>query len=944
MDAKTFIAKWTGSTLKERSASQEHFIDLCRLLGQETPAQADPHGDWYCFERGVKKTGGGDGWADVWRRQCFAWEYKGRHKDLNAAFVQLQRYAIALENPPLLVVSDMETIIIRTNFTNTVMEMHTIALDDIGTPENLAKLRALFADPEALRPGKTSTEVTAEVASAFADLARKLRGDPPYTHYQKHEPHRVAHFLNKVLFCLFAEDIGLLPEGLLTKLLENSKRDVEVLHRKLKSLFATMAKGGEFGVETIDWFNGGLFDGDDVLPLDADDVARLLTVARAKWDAISPSLFGTLFERGLDPSKRSQLGAHYTDPESIMRIVEPVVLHPLAAEWEATRAAIQKRLSEWETGKDSLTKSKRDAATRKRREAFESYHAFLLKLSNYRVLDPACGSGNFLYLALQSLKDFELRVMLDAENLGLERGFPEVGPQCVMGIELNDYAAELARVTIWIGEIQWMIKHGFSLSKNPVLKALDQIACRDAILNADGTEVVWPRCDAIVGNPPFLGAKRMRAELGDDYTDRLRACYEGRVPGEANLVTYWFEKARAQLVAREASAAGLVATNAIRQTHSRPVLERIAASGRIFHAWSDEPWVNEGASVRVSIACFDANAPTGSAVLDGATVTAINSDLTNGGSAKPDLTKARKLAANAGKSFFGLLLAGKFAVDEEVARAWMHEANPNGRPNSDVVRPIRNGNDILKAPSNRWVIDFGTDMAEADASLYAAPFAYLEQYVKPERIENNRASRARYWWRLGETRPGMRRSLAPLQRYIATVETAKHRLFVMFDKVIAPEHSLIVIARDDDTTFGILSSRVHIVWALAMGGTLEDRPRYNSTQCFDTFPFPLGMEPNQPAAAFADNPLAAAIADAARDLIVKRDNALASGRSLTNLYNERPTWLADAHVRLDVAVAAAYGWTDWDAGVSDDEILARLFAENMGRVPADDATRKLSDA
>lgn len=931
MDAKTFIAKWKGCTLKERSASQEHFIDLCHLVGQETPAQADPHGDWFCFERGAKKTGGGDGWADVWRRRCFAWEYKGKHADLNAAFVQLQRYAIALENPPLLVVSDMDTIIIRTNFTNTVMEAHTIALDEIGTPENLVKLRWLFTQPDKFRPGVTTAEVTAEVATAFADLAKKLRGDPPYHHATKHDPHRVAHFLNKLLFCLFAEDIDLLPEGLLTRLLENSKSNPDLLQRMLKSLFATMSTGGEFGVEVIDWFNGGLFDGDDVLPLDADDIARLITVARAKWNDISPSLFGTLFERGLDPSKRSQLGAHYTDPDSIMRIVEPVVIERLTAEWEDKKKSIQTGIAAWEAKKGSLTKSVRDNATRKFKEAQVTYRSFLLRLRDYRVLDPACGSGNFLYLALQSLKDFEQRVMLDAENMGLERGFPEVGPQCVMGIELNDYAAELARVTIWIGEIQWMLRHGFSLAKNPILKTLDQIACRDAVLNANGTEAEWPKCDAIIGNPPFLGAKRMRSDLGDDYTDRLRKCYEGRVPGEADLVTYWFEKARAHIASKHAAAAGLVATNSIRQTGSRPVLERIGESGRIFHAWSDEPWVNEGANVNVSIVCFDAEKPTGTAVLDGKAVAGIHADLTEGGATMSDLTQARRLAANAGCSFFGLLLAGKFAVDNESAQRWLQEANPNGRPNSDVLRPILNGNDVLKKPSNRWVIDFGTDMTETDASLYAAPFAHIEKVVKPERVKNNRASRATYWWRLGETRPGMRRALAPLQRYIATVETAKHRIFIWLPVSVAPEHRLIVIAREDDTTYGILSSRIHVVWALAQGGTLEDRPVYNSTQCFDTFPFPSGMEPNQPATGFAGNPLAAAIADAARDLLVKRDNALASGRSLTNLYNERPTWLNDAHARLDAAVAAAYGWTDWNQGLSDDEMLNRLLAENLRR-------------
>ena len=413
------------------------------------------------------------------------------------------------------------------------------------------------------------------------------------------------------------------------------------------------------------------------------------------------------------------------------------------------------------------------------------------------------------------------------------------------------------------------------------------------------------------------------------------------MPGEADLVTYWFEKARSHIASKKAGAAGLVATNSIRQTGSRPILERIGESGRIFHAWSDEPWVNEGANVRVSIICFDAEKPAGSAILDGKPVAEINADLTEGGSSKHDLTKARRLAANAECSFFGLLLAGKFAVDNDTAQRWLQEANPNGRPNSDVLRPILNGNDVLKTPSNRWVIDFGTDMTEAEASLYAAPFAYVEQVVKPERITNREASRAKYWWRLGRPRPELRTALKPLQRYIATVETAKHRVFVWLPVSVAPEHRLIVIAREDDTTFGILSSRIHVTWALAQGGTLEDRPVYNSTQCFDTFPFPAGMEPNRPSANFATNPHALAIAEAARNLVEKRQNVLKSGRTtLTSLYNERPTWLNDAYARLDAAVAAAYGWDDWDAGLADDEILKRLLAENLSRVAVKGTAKK----
>jgi len=330
MTPQQFINKWRSSTLKESAAAQEHFIDLCRLVGQQTPAEADPDGSWFTFEKGAAKTGGGEGWADVWRRGCFAWEYKGKRKDLNAAFAQLQRYAIALENPPLLVVSDMDTIIIHTNFTNTVQQIHTIALEEIERPETLNLLRRLFTDPESFRPGVTREAVTAQAAEAFASLAQRLRD-------QGHDGHRVAHFINKLLFSMFAEDIGLLPSGLFTRILETSAKRPDQFVPMVKGLFSAMQGGGYFGADAIEWFNGGLFDDDDTLPMDEVAARLALKAARLDWSDIEPSIFGTLFERGLDPSKRSQLGAHYTDRQSIMRIIIPVVVEPLVAEWESVR-------------------------------------------------------------------------------------------------------------------------------------------------------------------------------------------------------------------------------------------------------------------------------------------------------------------------------------------------------------------------------------------------------------------------------------------------------------------------------------------------------------------------------------------------------------------------------------------------------------------------------
>jgi len=937
MTPEAFIAKWRDATLKERSAAQEHFIDICRLLGEPTPAEADPKGEWYAFEFGAKKSGGGNGWADVWRRACFGWEYKGKGKSLTEALRQLLGYTPALLYPPLLIVSDIDTIEIHTAFPNTVSEKHRITLDDLRDPANRQLLKWAFTDPERLRPHRTRNDVTAEAAARLGGLAEALcqRG---------HEPRRVAHFINQCLFCLYAEDVGLLPTKLFERIVEKSAGAPDKLTARLGELFQAMQQGGDFLLEDIDWFNGGLFERIDLIPLVAADIQLLREAARMDWTAIEPSIFGTLFERGLDPAKRSQLGAHYTDPDSILRIIRPVILEPLQAEWATAKAVIQADQS------------------KQRKKAHAALQTFLERLKNFRVLDPACGSGNFLYLALRTLKDLEHQVMLEAEALGLPRGFPQVGPEVVMGIELNPYAAELARVTVWIGEIQWMLAHGFNANRNPVLRPLDTIRQQDAVVNPDGAEPEWPPADAIIGNPPFLGDKKMLAELGEEYVTRLRGLYKGRVPGGADLVTYWFERARAQIAAGQTARAGLVSTNSIRQKRNRAVLERVIDTSRIFEAWSDLEWVNEGAAVRVSLVCFG-NHPGGDqpARLDGQPVSVIHADLTGQaeGAQTGDLTQAQPLPANKDRSFFGVCLAGPFKVDTATALAWLKDTgNPNGRPNSDVVRPIYNGSDITRRWAGNWVVDFG-GMEQAEAADYLAPFAHVEQHVRPTRINNNRAARAARWWQHGEKRPALRRALQGLTHYIATPETAKHRFFVRFPVTVAPEHSLIVIPRQDDATLGILSSRHHCAWALAKGGRMGmgNDPRYNATLTFETFPFPPGFDLQAEAPA---NPAFNAIAEAARALLEWRENWLnpkdwvewaqtpeeqAAGlpsrpqprpdhaadwkkRTLTNLYNENPSGLKLRHQALDAAVAAAYGWV---AELSNDEILRRLLALNRER-------------
>ena len=698
MTAHEFINKWKASALKERSGSQEHFLDLCRLLEEPTPAEADPTGETYCFERGARKDTGGDGWADVWKRHHFAWEYKGQRADLDAAFGQLRQYALALENPPLLIVSDMVRFRIRTNWTNSVSRTHEFELDDLADAATRDRLKWAFADPERLRPGETRQSLTERAAASFASVAQALRE-------RGHEPQAVAHFVNRLVFCMFADDVGLLPGHMFTRMLRHAHPAPERFPELAGELFQVMSSGGRVGFEAVAWFNGGLFDDGATLPLEKSDIETVLAAADLDWSEIDPSILGTLFERGLDPGKRAQLGAHYTDREKILQLVEPVVIRPLLAEWEREKAAVAAELERAEAARSRAARMKR------RNEAGRRYRAFLTRLQEFTVLDPACGSGNFLYLALQALKDLEHRVQIEAETLGFERTFPEVSPANVKGIEVSPYAAELARVSVWIGEIQWMRRNGSAEGRNPILKPLDTIECRDAILRPDDREAEWPVADVVIGNPPFLGRKLLITHLGEDYVARMFKTYTGRVPAEADLVCYWFEKAGRQIASGNASRAGLVATNSIRGGANRRALQAATETRRIFEAWSDEPWVIDGAAVRVSLVCFsraDDDLAVG-ARLDGQPVDEIYTDLTaRGGGVGIDLTRARRLPENAGVAFMGDTKGGPFDVPGDQAREWLHlPANPNGRSNADVLKPWVNGMDLTRRAAGKWIVDFG---------------------------------------------------------------------------------------------------------------------------------------------------------------------------------------------------------------------------------------------
>lgn len=926
MTVAEFKKKWLRYQGKETSAYQEHFNDLCHLLGLPTPAEADPSGsDWFCFQKrvvkdlelftaddtGAEPAGSKRGFADVWRKDAFAWEYKGKHHDLDDAYRQLQRYRESLLNPPLLVVCDFERFIIRTNFNGTVQEVHDFHLTRLDDPKNWRVLRALFTDPASLRPVRTTAEVTEALARHIAEIAKSLQKREAVEladaqtraemNFAQRKNLRIARFLNRLVFCFFAEDTGLLPPNLFSDLLKLGLDDPHHLATAMENLFAVMATGGTFGKDKIRHFNGHLFEEATVFELTDTELKKLAEASEADWQFIQPSIMGTLFERALEPEQRSQLGAHYTSEADIQTLVEPVLMAPLRREWTALRRTLAPAYA-----KGKGTPAQRDALA-----------AFQKKLAATTVLDPACGSGNFLYVSLQLLLGLEKEVLAYATQLGFKLA-PKVGVQQLRAIEINPYAYELAQVSVQIGYLQWRRDNGFDNDRTPVLQNLDGFRNEDALLephfgrkprnlkearadehSADTslkfyTEREWPKCDIIVGNPPFLGDKVMRRELGDYYVEELRRTFDGRLPGQADLCCYWFEKARTLIEQEKCKRAGLLATQNIRGGASRQVLDAIKASGDIFFAVSDRDWVLSGAMVHISMVGFD-DGTESERILDGQPALTINSNL----SASSDTTKAQSLQENCGVGFIGSCKGGAFDIDEpEAVQLLLAGGNPNGRPNSDIIRPVANSKDLTAGRTQRWIIDT-KDLPVDQAARYEEPFAVVVERVKPERDTNRDKWLKQNWWRPQRMRPEMRRAVQPITRFIVTPTTSKHRIFLWLSHPVLPDHKLVVIARDDDTSFGILHSRPHELWSQAVGTQLREREsglNYNVATSFESFPFPFALkEPlpqgestpqseaaaahhyfaaKEPPAAYGEAAHRAAIAAAAKELNTLRERWL----------------------------------------------------------------------
>ncbi|HEY5910074.1 MAG TPA: DNA methyltransferase [Verrucomicrobiae bacterium] len=880
--------KWSRYAGKESAAYQEHFNDLCHLLGHPTPAEADPTGsEAFCFQKRVVKdaelfllnddgspVGDSDdperGFADVWKKGCFGWEYKGKKKNLDEAYRQLLRYREALLNPPLLIVCDFERYIIRTNFNGTVQETHEFTNDQIDRPENIRLLRAAFTDPDFLKPQRTTAQVTEQLAATIAKVAKSLQRREAVEladaksraelSFAQRKNLRIARFLNRIVFCFFAEDTGLLPKHLFTDILKTGLGDLHHLAETLEHLFQVMAKGGHFGKDKIRHFNGHLFEDSTVFELTEDELRQLADAGEADWQFIQPGIMGTLFERALDFEEggklRAQLGAHYTSEADIKTLVEPVLMAPLRRQWAALKAELAA----------AYVKGRGTPAQRDKLAAFQK------QLANTTILDPACGSGNFLYVSLQMLLDLEKEAITYATQLGFNLA-PLIGVHQLCAIEINPYAFELAQVSVQIGYLQWRRDNGFDNNRSPVLQNLDGFQNEDALLvphfhskakslkeaqagehQGDNalkfyTEREWPKADVIVGNPPFLGGSKLWEELGRHYQQELWRVYEGRVPGFADLCCYWFEKARQQIERGSCRRAGLLATQGIRGGVNREVLKRIKETGDIFFAESDRPWILAGAAVNVSMIGFDDGTAT-ELVLNSARVSEINANLTS----HLDITEAKMLTANLNICFIGSKKAGEFEVPDEIAREWLDLPNPHGRPNSDVLRLWVNGDALIKARRSWWIVDAGASLPLDVMSRYVKPFEWVVEKVKPERDKNNEPRTRDNFWIHKRPGPDMRHAVSNLWRCLAVVRHAKHLIFSWLNPSVLPDDGIYVFATDRDSFLGVMQSSIHRIWALRQGTQLEDRPRYTPTTCFETFPFPFRDDLKLPPDKFAPPP------------------------------------------------------------------------------------------
>lgn len=1023
-----FIERWQQSSSSERANYQLFLSELCDVLEvpRPQPKRENDQGNAYVFERGVTfhHADGhtSTGRIDLYKRGHFVLEAKqgssptletplfgtapapahrkGVRRDTLAwdeammkARAQAERYVRALPQdegrPPFIVVVDVGySLELYSEFSRTggtyvpypTPARRRILVRDLVDEEARAVLRKVWTDPLSLDPTKHSARVTRELAKDLATLARSLE-------LSGEEPGRVAGFLLRAIFTMFAEDIGLLPKGAFRNLLENLRGNAAHLPNHLTALWQVMNTGG-YSTDLrrmLLEFNGGLFADSYVPPIGEQQLGLLIEAAKADWREVEPAIFGTLLERALDPAERHRLGAHYTPRAYVERLIMPTVIEPLREEWEAANAAAA----------NLLAKGKREAALFE----LETFHK---KLCTTRVLDPACGTGNFLYVTLEHLKRLEGEVLEVIVSLSkdekerLELEGITVTPEQLLGLEINPRAAKIAELVLWIGYLQWHFRtKGNVLPQEPVIRDFRNIECRDALLAYDGIErvvdaegrpvtrwdgrttklhpvtgkavpdestrveevrylnprrAVWPEADFVVGNPPFIGNKRMRAALGGGYTGALRQTYND-VPETADYVMYWWHKAAEATALENIRRFGLITTNSITQSLNQAVIKRAYTAGvSLLFAIPDHPWVNstDGAAVRVAMTVGSLGSLMGQlmTVQDEQSdehgtapvgfikqVGNINTNLSVGA----DVGGMVPLRANKGMSFQGVIPLGDgFRITEQDFGSLgirLEHLPP-------VVRPYMIGRDVVQKHSQKWVIDFFGYALEDVRNLYPILYQHLLETVKLRRDENKRESRRKNWWLFGENAPKLRKAIAGLSRYIVVPDTSKFKPFVFVESSVIPDVQLYSVVSDDAWILGVLQSRAHQAWleAVAPRMGMGNDMRWKPSVVFDSFPFPD-----------TSNSQRAQIREIAESLAShwKHQQELHLNLTMTGTYNvleklrtgepltdkERTihqqglvSVLKELHDELDEAVLY-----DWPRALDDKEVIEQLLTLNAER-------------
>ena len=979
---KTLAERWAHAAPAERANAQSYLIELCAALDVEPPR---PAGSGYEFEFAVVVVNR-DGtestnFVDLFKRGHFVLEAKDQDASkpdsqlLHRAYGQARAYAAAIvgDPPPYLLVLDVgKTLLVWDRWSGSYGGFQASRRVDLrilwSHPDEIALIRDIFQNPAARDPRGRAAAVTREIAEKLARLAASLEE-------RGHHPVEVAQFLMRCVFTMFAEDVGLLSgEPFTSAIDEVGFHNPEEFQEVLGDLWRAMDKGERFGMRKFLRFNGHFFKEVAVLPLTKDDLAVLAEAATSEWSEVEPSVMGTLLTRALDPLERHRLGAEYTPRGFVERVVRPTVEEPIRERWTAVQAEVLQLLDP--TGKTPRTQKHH------RKEAIERLREFHGWLCALRFLDPACGSGNFLYVTLAIVKQVELEVIREIEAItkAPELAVEEVGPWQFHGIEVKAWAREIAELTLWIGYHQWWRRtHGHIQPPEPVLRDTGTLEHRDAVLAWDeivedparsrpdptprirhtvtgelvpdpdaktrylkyegARQAEWPQADFIVGNPPYMGRGRQRDAFGDGYVEALREVYAD-VPDNADYVMYWWYRASELVASGAAMRAGFITTNTITQRHNREVIEHAAEGGAcVIWAVANHPWIDEtgSAAVRVAMTVIARSSAPGTLIavndegvaIRQTTASRVHSDLTG----EDDVVGAAAcpLRANKGISSQGFTLVGEgFRLSPEEGERLASVSERHG----SIVRRIVNGRDLTARPRGIYTIDFAL-MTEEDARAYPTLFDLVRDRVRPARQANKRESYGKYWWRFGETRSGLREALQGLARYMVTVETAKHRVFQFLPIEVAAEHSVVCIALENAFHLGVLSSSIHVRWALAAGGRLGvgNDPRYQKAMCFDPFPFPeadtLDRTRITTIAEQIEQHRREAMRPDERVTITTMYNVvdkLRNGEALTD--SERIVHevaacgvLRDLHDELDAAVAAAYGWS-WP--LNEVEILSRL--------------------